>query len=291
MTRAARRTKPTISSAPVPASRQSGPALLQLLKELAGVLLSRGVTPGEFGQVSQLAFVQVAADRSRLQNGRVNHSGVAAQTGLSRAEVRRLLDPLTSDAGAHANRSAIEKVIAGWLTDGRFTDARGGPKRLTPGSRGTFMRLSRKYAGDVPYRAVLDELLRVNAVVVAPAYVQLRRSQHFRRRNSLAFLSPLVDVISDGLRIVGGGAELPASALQKLTLAVDTDVDLAIVRERCIASAKSMLEGLGESLGKQLTLPTHPQKSAHTYSVTVLLAESPRKPQRRQSTARSSRNG
>lgn len=291
MTRAARLTKPTISSALVPASRQGGPALLQLLKELAGVLLSRGITPGEFSRLSQLAFVQVAANRSRLRNGRVNHSGVAAQTGLSRAEVRRLLDPSMRNANVHANRSAVEKVITGWLIDDRFTDARGGPKRLTPGSRGTFMRLSRKYAGDVPYRAVLDELQRVNAVVVAPTYVQLKRPPHLRRRKNLAFLSPMVGLISDGLRIVDGTAGSQASALQKLSLAVDTEVDLAIVRERCIASARSMLEGLGESLGKQLTLPTRSRKSAHTYSVTVLLAESPSKPQRRQSTARSTRNG
>jgi len=41
----------------------------------------------------------------------------------------------------------------------------------------------------------------------------------------------------------------------RLSLPVETEVDLAIVRDRCASSAKTMLEGLGHSLGTQVTVP------------------------------------
>ena len=69
--------------------------LQELMRELAFILLARGMTPRDFSELSRLAFVQAAAARSKLRNGRVNHSRVAAQTGLTRADVKRLLDRST----------------------------------------------------------------------------------------------------------------------------------------------------------------------------------------------------
>src|SRR5260370_42304055 len=93
--------------------------LQELLTELALVLLPHGVTPKRFGELSRLAFVQVAADMSRLRNGKVNQSRVAAQTGLSRADVKRLLE--TDLLGSvRPDQTPIRKGIGGWRTDGRF---------------------------------------------------------------------------------------------------------------------------------------------------------------------------
>src|ERR1700724_2966870 len=100
------------------AARRAG-ALQALLAELALVLLPRGMTPKRFAELASVAFVQAAADMSRLQNGRVNHSRVAAQTGLSRADVKRLLALNVLDT-ARSGLPAIEKVVHGWRTDRRF---------------------------------------------------------------------------------------------------------------------------------------------------------------------------
>ena len=65
--------------------------LRELLRELALTLVPRGMTPKVFGEISRHAFVHAAARISRQANGRINHSRVAALTGLSRAEVKRIL--------------------------------------------------------------------------------------------------------------------------------------------------------------------------------------------------------
>src|SRR5947209_3539605 len=82
-------------------------ALLQLLQEFAATLLTRGMTPRLFGELTRWAFVRAAAERSRMRNGRVNHSRVAAQTGLSRADVKRLLRPPNDPV---ENDSPVERV-------------------------------------------------------------------------------------------------------------------------------------------------------------------------------------
>ena len=94
-------------------------------------------------------------------------SRVSILSGLSRKEVQRLLGEQAQTAGTEAqeryNRAA--RVIAGWVRDKEFTDAAGDPLPLTQAGGGaSFSLLVKRYSGDVPSRAVLDELLRVGAV-------------------------------------------------------------------------------------------------------------------------------
>src|SRR5438045_3986708 len=103
--------------------------LQELLTELAVVLLPRGMTPKRFGELARSAFVQAAADMSKLRNGKVNHSRVAAQTGLSRADVKRLLTSNMFDS-VRPGQTPIRKVIAGWRTDRKLDTRAGRQERL-----------------------------------------------------------------------------------------------------------------------------------------------------------------
>lgn len=181
---------------------RGAPLLQSLLSELALVLLPRGMTPRRFSELARYAFVRAAADISRLRNGRVNYSRVAAQTGLTRADVKRLLHRNAREASKGGGNTAVERVINGWRTDGEFAVRLGRAKPLRiAGRRGSFAQLVRKYGGDVPHRAVLDELRRIGAVRDIPSGVQLRRSPNLRQRNNFAFLSPVLPVLIDGLRV------------------------------------------------------------------------------------------
>ena len=248
--------------------------LEELLTELALVLLPRGMTPKRFCELVRSAFVQAAADISRLRNGRVNHSRVAAQTGLTRADVKRLLRNNVS-ASAHHGQTAVEKVIDGWRTDREFVERPGHPKRLRiSGQRGSFARLVRKHGGDVPHRAVLDELRRIGVVSDSDGSVQLQSSPHLRQRHDFAFLSPVLPALVDGLRIASKkGGPNPASSIHRLDVPAATEVDLSIIRDRCTSSAQSMLNGLAHSLGTQVTVPRSRRNPAYSISVTILLAE------------------
>lgn len=261
---------------PLAPSRRGTSNLQELLRELAFVLLPRGMTPKTFGELSRSAFVQAAADRSRLRNGRINHSRVAAQTGLTRADVKRLLNRDVSAEPFASAETPVEKVINGWRCDPQFSNGRGSPRLLSiAGKRPSFSALARKYAGDVPHRAVLDELRRMKAVLTSVEHVQLRAQAQLRIRHSFGFLSPVMPVLIDGLRIASEKLRPdPSTSIQRLLIPINTDVDLAFVRERCRSTAKAMLDGLAYSLDVQGKLKKRKRGASYSYAVTILLTES-----------------
>jgi len=234
------------------------------------------MTPKTFGELSRSAFVQAAADRSRLRNGRINHSRVAAQTGLTRADVKRLLNRDTSAEPFASPETPVEKVINGWRCDPQFSNGRGSPRLLSiAGKRPSFSALARKYAGDVPHKAVLDELRRMKAVLTSVEHVQLRAQAQLRIRHSFGFLSPVMPVLIDGLRIASENLRPdPSTSIQRLLIPINTDVDLAFVRERCRSTAKAMLDGLAYSLDVQGKLTKRKRGASYSYAVTILLTES-----------------
>lgn len=250
------------------------PVLQELLAELAFVLLPRGMTPRRFGELARFAFVRAATEMSRLRNGRINYSRVAAQTGLSRADVKRLLKSDAFDFHRVAH-SPMERVVNGWQTDRLFAYRPGRPRVLRiAGPGASFASLVRKYGGDVPHRAILDELQRINAVTGNGKRVWLKTSPILRKRHNFTFLSPVLPVLVDGIRIASRRAgSRPSSSIQRLTFPVESEVDLAIVRERCRSSTKSMLDGLGESLGASVTVPRRRRTSEYSFTITVLLVE------------------
>jgi hypothetical protein len=265
---------------PRPRATGGASVLQAFLTELALVLLPRGMSPKWFSELARSAFVQAAADIARLRNGRVNHSRVAAQTGLTRADVKRLLKQNAFQSRKHG-QTAVERVMDGWLADPEFALRTGQAKKLKiAGHRGSFAHLVKKYGGDVPHRAVLDELRRIAAVTDSDGAVQLRRSLQLRQRNNFAFLSPVIPVLVDALRLASKrdcfGA---ASSIQTLNIPAETELDLAFVRDRCNSSAQSMLDGLAHSLsaGRKMRRGS----SMHSISVTVLVADNERTRSRR----------
>jgi Family of unknown function (DUF6502) len=257
-----------------PATVRGATILQHLLTEFALVLLPRGMTPKRFAGLARSAFVQAASDMSKLRNGRVNHSRVAAQTGLTRADVKRLLK-YNAFGSTNRGQTALERVVDGWRADREFLNQAGNPGKLPiSGARGSFERLVRKYGGDIPHRAVLDELRRIGGVIDVGGNVRLRESPSLRQRNDFAFLSPVVPVLVDSLRIVSKNRSSNAlQSIQRLSLPVETDVDLAIVRDRCTSSAQSLLEGLADSLRTQVSIARGKRHPAFSFTVTVLLAE------------------
>jgi len=147
-----------------------GIAVRKLLTPLVRILLGAGVPCGVFIEQVKRVYVDVARSDFNLPRRKPSISRAAVLTGLNRKEVSRLWK---SQAGA--DEPAIDKynraarVISAWLRTERFVDARGGPASLpfqiddsTQGP--SFSELVTMYSGDVPARAVLDELLRVGAV-------------------------------------------------------------------------------------------------------------------------------
>jgi hypothetical protein len=147
-----------------PAVGESVRAPSRILAQLASALLTRGVAAKAFGDMARLALVVEAAKSATFRNGRINYSRVAARTGLPRRVVRRLL-LFEIDSRLAAYETPLYKVKSGWLTDRRYLDRRGRPVPLKmTGANPSFASLVREYGGNLPYRAVFEELKHLGVV-------------------------------------------------------------------------------------------------------------------------------
>ncbi|MGD9327110.1 MAG: DUF6502 family protein [Desulfobacterales bacterium] len=142
-------------------------AILRLLRPLVRILLRNGVSYSTFADYAKWVYVDVASSKEFSIKGRKQStSRVSVITGLSRKEVtrvRKLPKPDDSASAERYNRAA--RVIAAWRRDKSFQDAKGRPALLPIAGPGvSFSELVRRFSGDVPVRATLDELIRVGAV-------------------------------------------------------------------------------------------------------------------------------
>jgi hypothetical protein len=142
-------------------------ALVHALTPVAKLCMKSGMGAGELQMAAKIACIGVAAESARLGN-RLNHSRIAAATGLTRKDVRTLAGLLKSGkvtAGREVAKQRTARVLHGWRTDPEFLDRRGNPLRLLiSGSGQTFHVLVKRYGGDVTPMSVLKELARSGAV-------------------------------------------------------------------------------------------------------------------------------
>jgi hypothetical protein len=141
-------------------------AVRRVLRPLVRILLRNGVPIRAFIEQAKQVYVEIALSEFGVPNRKPSLSRASVLTGLTRKEVSRLAAggaESTDDDRRSYNRAA--QVIRGWVRDPGFHDGQGEPRALpVEGAPDSFSNLVRKYSGDMPARAVLDELLRVGAV-------------------------------------------------------------------------------------------------------------------------------
>lgn len=151
-------------------------AVFQVLRPLVRVLLRNGVPFSAFAEIARRAYVQVADKDFSVEGKKQTNSRISTITGLSRKEVQRLKS-LTDDISnkeslKRYNRAA--RVVTGWVRDDRYNQ-KGGPILLPLESDSglSFASLVKEYSGDVPPRAILDELLQVGVVEYQDEQIKL----------------------------------------------------------------------------------------------------------------------
>jgi hypothetical protein len=139
-------------------------AMRSALRPIARILLRNGVPFRTFLEYAKQAFVDVAAAEFTVPGRKSSISRIAVITGLTRKDASRLVNPPADDSASTERYNRAARVISGWVREDAFHDASGRPASLPVGGRRGFGELVRRFAGDVPARAVLDELERVSAV-------------------------------------------------------------------------------------------------------------------------------
>jgi len=142
-------------------------ALFKLMRPLVKLLLRYGVSHSEFVEALKRIYVSVAESEQefRVEDRKQSVSRISVLTGLNRKEVSRI-QALPSDEEFEVtthNRAA--QVVDGWLRGSAYQDSNGEPIDLSLGGDSvSFSTLVKTYSGDMPVRAVLDELIRVGVV-------------------------------------------------------------------------------------------------------------------------------
>lgn len=137
-------------------------AVLRLLRPLVRLLLHHSVPYETFADLARWVYVDVAEKDFTLPNKKQTTSRISVITGLHRKEVARLqVMDVADNTGAVASFNRAEKVVTAWLREYPKTDAVSRAAPLPIEGERSFASLVKRYSGDMPVRAVLDELLRV----------------------------------------------------------------------------------------------------------------------------------
>jgi hypothetical protein len=142
----------------------------KILRPLVRILLRSEVSCAVFVEQVKRVYVEVGRSEFCVPGRKSSISRTAVITGLTRKEVSRLWKaPIHAGEPAADKYNRAARVISGWVRDDRFSDGRRGPVALPFQSRASsgaasFSELVAQHSGDMPPRAVLDELIRVGAV-------------------------------------------------------------------------------------------------------------------------------
>lgn len=143
-------------------------ALRMMLKPLIRLLISQGVSHGDFSEAAKDVYVEVAI-RHFDNSDKVNQSRTAILTGLTRKEVKNVIDRAISATANTKNFSRPSRVLAGWHSDPGYIGPYGVPLEIPYESGETgapsIVELVRTYSGDMAPRPMLKELVRVGAVI------------------------------------------------------------------------------------------------------------------------------
>jgi hypothetical protein len=152
-----------------------------LLRPLVRILLRHGVSFAEFADILKAVYVEIAVTEFKVDGKRGTKSRIAVITGLTRKEVSRVVEVAGAEnQGAKSNLNRVARVLAGWHTDPDFIGPYGMPLEIRYEDGGlstvTFSTLVRRYSGDMSPRSMLDELMRVGAVVeTEPSWLKVLR--------------------------------------------------------------------------------------------------------------------
>ena len=226
-----------------------------LLRPLVRILLRNNIPLRTFTDLAKRVYVDVALNEFALPGRKQSISRVALLTGLSRKEVlsvTRMPPPTDSLSMELHNRAA--RIISGWVRDPRFQDQAGQPAALPfDGETSSFTLLVREFSGDIPPRAVLDELSRVGLTtrnedgsvnLLAPAFLPQTDADK---------LHILGSDVADQISTIDHNLTAPAEAAffqRKVCYHYFPDDHLATLKQLTALKAQNLLEEMDRWLAE-----------------------------------------
>ena len=228
-------------------------AVTRVLSPLVRLLLRHGVSHAEFATWAKQAYVTEATTHFGIDHKKPTVSRIAIVTGINRKEVKRIIDlPADVNIGMAKHNRAV-RVVTGWLQDQDYLDNDGEPLSLTYGdSNDTFNQLVKRYSGDVPARALLDELIRVGTVQRIDDQVTLLSKGYIPRESEDAMLEVFATSAADLLTTLDHNLGTDGTRRLQMSVAYDnvTGDGLEHFRRLSADKALKLLRDLDSSLSK-----------------------------------------
>lgn len=140
-------------------------ACRHLLHPLVRILLRHGASYGEFADAVRGAYIDIAQNELVPPDRPQTEARISILTGIPKREVARIR-ALDGELDEGVGLNQIARVLQGWSQDPQFLGPYGLPLEVPfSGTRLSFEELVRRYAGDAPPRALLEELIRVRAAL------------------------------------------------------------------------------------------------------------------------------
>jgi len=217
-------------------------AAIRVLRALVRIMMRYGMPYEGFADLAKRVYIEVAQKDFAIPGRKQSVSRISTLTGIYRREVSRIIDlPEIDDSELTARQNRAARVIGGWLQDPDYTDADGQALDLDPaGDKPSFRHLVRKYSGDIPDRAILDELIRVGAVEQeADGKIHLLSRAYVPRHGEADMLALLGADVTDFIRTIDHNLQHPDSDSRlQLKVSYDNLPEEAIVEFQSLAGKR-----------------------------------------------------
>lgn len=247
-----------------------------MLRPLVRILLRHGISFAEFADIVKAVYVEIAVTEFKVEGKRGTKSRIAVITGLTRKEVSRVIEIAGAETeGARSNLNRVARVLAGWHTDPDFIGPYGMPLEVRYEEGGistvTFSALVKRYSGDMSPRSMLDELMRVGAVVeTEPGWLKVLRRVYEPQSLALDNFERVGEIVKNFIDTVDFNLQKDESGVSRFERIVYSpegirDEDMvrfdSFIRERCAA----LLEEIDNWIA-QLDLPKKPNEEGVTHT-------------------------
>jgi hypothetical protein len=240
-------------------------SIMRLMAPLVRILLRNGIAYGTFSELLRKVYVDVAFADFAPEGRKQTVSRISALTGLTRKEVKRLLELDTPDDTASQNRfNRGIRVLSGWVNDRRFLDPGGKPAELPiDGKPHSFALLVKEYSGDIPTRAMLSMLEESGSVRVTGDSVKLVRQAFVPGSDPVDKIQVLGTDVAELITTIDHNLTAKGDELQFQRKVAYDDIDPAALprlKKLTFARAQALLEQLdkqyasselGEDSGKR----------------------------------------
>lgn len=253
-------------------------SVTRVLQPLVRLLLRHGVSHAEFCNWAKQAYVNQASTNFGIDGKPPTVSRISIVTGINRKEVKRIRElPAEVNTVVNKHNRAV-RVVTGWLQDSEFCNAKNKPVTLHYGdAQDSFNLLVKRYGGDVPARAMLDELTRVGTVEEVDGKVTLLHEGYVPYESEAGMLDMFSTSATDLITTLEHNLNSPDQRRLQMSVAYDrvsTKGKQQFTRMGA-RQAMNLLRTLDESLSKfdKDANPEHEEDGEHRVGLGIYLIE------------------